>query len=94
MHSGPGGCIVTARSVAPPTLAQLKKAAPPTLSLEEAAPYLGVSRSTAYESHRLGTFPVRTIRVSRRIRVITSSLIAVLEDDEAARPAQARAGSS
>jgi predicted DNA-binding transcriptional regulator AlpA len=75
---------VTARGAAAPTLAQLKKK-PPTLSVDESAPFIGVSRSTAYEAIRLGTFPVRTIRVSRRIRVITASLIAVLEDGEAVR---------
>jgi excisionase family DNA binding protein len=69
------------------TLAQLKRSAPPTLSPEEAAPWLGVSRSTLYESIKLGTCPVKVIRVQRRIRVLTSSLIKLLEDGEAVRSA-------
>lgn len=35
--------------------------------------------STAYESIRLGTFPVRVINVSRRKVVITATLVALLE---------------
>jgi len=67
------------------TLAQLKRNAPPTLSPEETAPWLGVSRSTVYEWIRTGEFPVKVITVKHRHRVITASLIRLLEDGEAAR---------
>jgi excisionase family DNA binding protein len=69
------------------TLAALKRTAPPTLSPEETAPWLGVSRSTLYESIKNGTCPVRTIRVQRRIRVLTSSLIQLLESGDGDAPA-------
>jgi len=62
------------------TLAQLKKSAPPTLSPEETAPWLGVSRSTLYEWIRAGELPLKVITVKRRHRVITASLIRLLED--------------
>ena len=60
------------------TLAELRKK-PPTVAVETAAAALGVSRSTAYEAIRTGTFPVRVITVSRRKLVITASLVALLE---------------
>lgn len=65
------------------TLAQLRKR-PPTLDVAEAAGWLGVGRSTAYEAIRRGEFPAKTITVNRRLRVLTASLIRVLEDGEAA----------
>jgi hypothetical protein len=48
---------------------------------------LGVSRASAYQSISEGTFPISIIRVNRRLRVLTASLIEVLEggsDDQAA----------
>ena len=60
------------------TLAEVRKL-PATVDVETAAAALGVSRSTAYESIRLGTFPVRVIAVSRRKVVITATLVALLE---------------
>ena len=66
------------------TLAQLKRNAPPTLSPEETAPWLGVSRSTLYEWIRTGQFPAKVITVKRRHRVVTASLIRLLEDGGAA----------
>jgi predicted site-specific integrase-resolvase len=52
---------------------------PPTVAVEIAAKVLGVSRSTAYEAIRTGTFPVRVITVSRRKLVVTASLVELLE---------------
>jgi predicted DNA-binding transcriptional regulator AlpA len=69
------------------TLAQLKRTAPPTLSPGETAPWLGVSRSTFYESIKNGTCPVKVIRVQSRIRVLTSSLIQLLESGDGDAPA-------
>jgi predicted DNA-binding transcriptional regulator AlpA len=66
----------------PPTLAELRNG-PPTLDVATAAAALGCSRSGAYEHIRLGTFPVRTITAGGRIRVLTASLLRILEDDRA-----------
>lgn len=37
-----------------------------TISVEEAAAMLGIGRSLAYESVRIGTFPVPVIKVGTR----------------------------
>jgi len=63
-----------------PTLAEVRKW-PATVDVETAAGALGVSRSTAYEAIRCGSFPVRVVTVSRRKVVITASLVALLEGD-------------
>ena len=68
------------------TLAQIRRW-PPTVPVEDAARALGTSRSTAYEAISSGTFPVQTIRVSRRIRVLTADLLRVLEGSQAAKSA-------
>jgi hypothetical protein len=64
------------------TLAQVRRW-PPTVDVTEAARALGISRSSAYTAIASGDFPVATIRVSRRLRVLTASLIRVLEDGDA-----------
>lgn len=66
-----------------PTLAEVRKW-PATVDVETAATALGVSRSTAYEAIRCGTFPVKVIPVSRRKVVVTASLVALLEGDNGA----------
>ena len=63
-----------------PTLREIRKW-PPTVKVEVAARPLGISRSGAYEAIRTGKFPVKTIRVGHRIRVLTADLIRVLEGD-------------
>ncbi len=68
------------------TLAEIR-GLPATVDVETAAAAIGISRSTAYEAIRAGTFPARVITVSRRRLVITATLIALLEgsgDDPAA----------
>jgi hypothetical protein len=60
------------------TLAAVKKW-PPTVSVTEAARALGVSRASAYTAISAGEFPVATIQVNQKRRVLTASLIAVLE---------------
>jgi Helix-turn-helix domain len=60
------------------TLAQIKRW-PPTVPVEDGARALGVSRSAAYAAIAAGEFPVATIRVSRRLRVLTADLVRVLE---------------
>lgn len=47
---------------------------PPTIDLPTAARYLGVSKTTAYELHAAGEFPVKTLRLGRKIRVVSSDL--------------------
>jgi Helix-turn-helix domain len=61
---------------------------PPTVDVGSAAQALGVSRSSLYEAIRTGRCPVRTLTVGHRRKVLTASLVAVLEDDGAARPAR------
>jgi hypothetical protein len=62
----------------PITLAEIRKW-PPTCNIEDAARALGVSRSSLYMSVREGTAPVAIIRVRRRQKVLTSSLLELLE---------------
>ena len=68
-----------------PTLAKLRQM-PPTVDVGVAAACLGMGRATAYAAIDAGEFPARMIRVSRRrLRVVTASLIALLDaPDEAA----------
>lgn len=51
---------------------------PATVNVAPAAGLLGVSRSTAYEAIKAGTFPARTIQVGSRIVVVTASLLEVV----------------
>lgn len=62
---------------------------PPTLSIEEAAQVLGVSRGLAYEAARRGELP--TIRLGRRLLVPTARLREMLGEpgDGNGRPAAA-----
>jgi excisionase family DNA binding protein len=55
----------------------------PTLTVEEAGRYLGISRPTAYSAARNGTLPV--LRVNRRMLVPTASLRRLLGIDDGAR---------
>jgi len=61
-----------------PTLDQVKRW-PATVNVEQGAQALGTGRSTLYEAIAAGTSPVQTIMVGQRIRVLTHSLIEVLE---------------
>lgn len=61
-----------------PTLDELRSG-PPTLSVEQASRYLGVSRAYAYEMAREGRLP--TIRLgARRVRVPAAGLLRLLGD--------------
>jgi hypothetical protein len=66
-----------------PTLAQIKASWPPAVDVSQAALALGVSRSSAYEAVRCGTFPAKTLVVGHRIRVLTASLVSALENGTA-----------
>jgi hypothetical protein len=61
-----------------PTLAQVRRW-PPTVNVETAASALGVSRAGLYEAIRDGMAPVEVITVSHRMKVLTASLLRVLE---------------
>jgi hypothetical protein len=52
---------------------------PPTVNVDRAALALGVSRAALYAAISEGTAPVRVVRVGHRIKVLTHSLVAVLE---------------
>lgn len=62
------------------TLAQVRKL-PATCSVEDAAAAIGVSRTCAYELIRTGEAPFRVLTVRGRRKVVTSSLVALLEAD-------------
>jgi hypothetical protein len=61
-----------------PTLAQVKRW-PPTVNVEDGALALGVSRATLYAAIAAGVSPVEVITVGRRYKVLTASLLRVLE---------------
>lgn len=67
-----------------PTLTELRSW-PATVGVVRAGQALGMGRNGSYESVRAGTFPVRTLRIGHRVRVVTAELIALLE---AAQPDQ------
>jgi hypothetical protein len=66
-----------------PTLDQVRQWTP-TVNIEDAALALGVSRSGLYAAVREGTCPVAVIEVGRRKKVLTHSLLQVLEGGHAA----------
>jgi excisionase family DNA binding protein len=68
----------SAVAVDAPTLVEIRRW-PATCDPEQAGLALGVSRSTVYEALRRGDFPGRAIRVGGRWRVITASLVELLE---------------
>jgi hypothetical protein len=61
-----------------PTLAQIRKW-PAAVDVPPAAAALGISRSHAYELIKIGKFPATVVSVRRRHKVLTASLIRVLE---------------
>ncbi|OPC85358.1 hypothetical protein B4N89_28025 [Embleya scabrispora] len=61
-----------------PTLADVREW-PATVAVSQGARALGISGSHAYELIRRGTFPVRVLTLGTSQRVVTASLIALLE---------------
>ena len=55
--------------------------AAPTLGVRETAELIGVPRSTFFEAVRIGTAPVRTIRIGGHTRVLTASVAELLGID-------------
>lgn len=70
--------VKTGRSHRGMTLAEVRKL-PAAIDVTTAALALGISRATAYEAISRGDFPAQVITVNRRLLVLTSSLVAVLE---------------
>lgn len=68
----------TTRPPTGPTLDEIRQW-PATVSVELAATAIGVSRAHAYECIKQGTFPARALQVGGRTKVITSSILAVLD---------------
>lgn len=64
------------------TLSELRLL-PATVNVSTAADAFGISRSHAYELVARGEFPAKIIRVGRRYRVITASIIRTLSDEAA-----------
>lgn len=60
-----------------PTLDEIR-CWPATVTVEQAALALGISRASAYEYIRRGTFPARSLKVSGRRVVVTASIVAAL----------------
>ncbi|MFE3202287.1 DNA-binding protein [Embleya sp. NPDC059237] len=63
----------------PPTLAEVREW-PATVAVSQGARALGISGSLAYELIRKGEFPVRILTLGSSQRVVTASLIALLEE--------------
>jgi Helix-turn-helix domain len=53
----------------------------PTVSVPEAARLLGVHPQSAFKAIRNGSFPVATLQIGTKTRVVTKSLLKVLEVD-------------
>lgn len=65
-------------AAAGPTLEEIRRW-PAAVNVEDYAQALGISRAGAYESIRAGTCPVRTVKVGGRIKVVTASILRVLD---------------
>ncbi|MFD7443912.1 DNA-binding protein [Streptomyces sp. NPDC059909] len=61
-----------------PTLAEVRKW-PATVGVPDAARALGINKAHLYELVKRGEAPVRVLPLGSRQRVITASLVAVLE---------------
>jgi hypothetical protein len=60
------------------TLAEIRRW-PAAVDVTQAAEAYGISRASAYQAISAGEFPAATIRVNRRLKVLTASIIASLE---------------
>lgn len=69
-------------AVSAPTLDEIRDW-PATHGVPQTGAALGWSTSWCYQLIATGDFPVRTIKVRGRVRVVTASLIALLEAGEA-----------
>lgn len=54
---------------------------PPTTSMEDASRALGISKSHGYKLAKAGRFPCRIVPLGDdRVRIVTASLLKLLED--------------
>ncbi|WP_438290861.1 helix-turn-helix domain-containing protein [Streptomyces sp. HUAS TT7] len=53
-----------------------------TGSVEDASRAFGVSRAKGYDLVRRGEFPCRALRIGRSTRIVTASLLRVLDNGE------------
>lgn len=60
------------------TLAEIREL-PPMIDLGPTAQALGISKSHIYAMAKLGTLPVKVVRIGGRYKVVTASLLALLE---------------
>jgi predicted DNA-binding transcriptional regulator AlpA len=72
-----GGTVVARKNRGVP-LSEVRQW-PAAVRVEDGARALDISRASAYQAIADGTFPARTIRVNRTLRVLTASLLEVLE---------------
>lgn len=63
---------------APPTLEEIRTW-PAVIGVEQAAAALSLSRSWAYQLVAQNEWPTRVIRIGNRSKIVTSSLISLLE---------------
>lgn len=61
-----------------PTLDEIRKW-PATVGIADACRALGISKSWGHQLAAQDEFPCKVIKVNHRVRVITASLIALLE---------------
>ncbi|HEY9475770.1 MAG TPA: DNA-binding protein [Mycobacteriales bacterium] len=57
-----------------------------TVDVPTACTVFGISNSHGYELVKRGDFPARVIRLGRRTRVITASILDALDDHQGATP--------
>ena len=88
---------MSARRAPAVTLAQLRKM-PAAIDVTTAAAALDVGRSTLYAAIRAGDCPVRVLHVRTRMKIVTASVIELLEPSAsqagAGLPEDARAARS
>jgi predicted DNA-binding transcriptional regulator AlpA len=70
---------VTAREIQRGVTLAAIRSWPAAVNVEQAATAVGISRASAYQAIAEGTFPAKTVKVGRRIKVLTASLLEVLE---------------
>ena len=67
-------------SVVIATVEHIKAHWPPAVSVEMACRAIGISKSHGYELIKTNRFPCRVIQAGTRSRVVTASLVALLEE--------------
>jgi predicted DNA-binding transcriptional regulator AlpA len=65
----------------PSTLAEIKEQWPPAVDVPTAGAAFGLSRSHSYDLVTRGQFPATVLKLGKRYRVLTESIIRVLSDE-------------